>query len=93
MNIAELIGIRNEDDLNTLNGKEDLNAVEVNNDVIKADVAGKKERLLEMHQLLLNIDAQQRKPTWPALVDVPIRIDSTSNALEIDKEEYIYWSN
>jgi len=88
VNIAELIGIRNEDDLNTLSGVEDLKT-----DVIKTDVAGKKERLLEMYQLLLNIDAQQRKPIWPALVEFPLRIDSTSNALEIDEEEYIYWSN
>jgi len=88
VNIAELIGIRNEDDLNTLSGVEDLNA-----DVIKADVAWKKERLLEMYQLLLNVDSQQRKPIWPALVEFPLRIDSTSNALEIDEEEYIYWSN
>jgi len=93
VNIAVLIGIHNENDLKAMSGVDNFNAVDVDNVVVNADAAGKMERLLKMYQILLKIDSQQPKPTWPALVEIPVRIDSTSNVLETEEEEYVYWSN
>jgi arylsulfatase A-like enzyme len=47
----------------------------------------------EMLRLLATVDAEQRAPLWPSLLEGPIAIDHPLDAPERPDDEYIYWSN
>jgi len=51
------------------------------------------ERLAQMLAQLAAVDAQQRQPLWPSLLEGPVRIDHPSNAPGAPDDEYVYWAN
>ena len=57
------------------------------------DKKGIRRRLLEVYNILLLTDSQQKDPQWPALYQVPILIDKIEGSIINIDDEYIYWNN
>lgn len=55
--------------------------------------ATRPDKLAELKTKLAEIDAQQAKPIWPALLEAPIRIDQPLGRIYKPEEEYVYWAN
>ncbi len=51
------------------------------------------ERVARMLKMLDEHNAEQVNPSWPALVESPIRIDKTSKDPRSPDDDYIYWPN
>jgi hypothetical protein len=89
-NIAEQLGVRSIEDL------EALSSASTNQwqSVAAAEIeAGHHAVLVKIFKSLQQVDSQQSKPLWPALVEVPIRIDKTSNSIEEEGDEVVFWAN
>ena len=50
-------------------------------------------KVAELAAELATIDAEQAKPLWPALIEVPVLIDKPMGRPVLATDEYIYWSN
>ena len=50
-------------------------------------------KVAELATELAAIDAEQAKPLWPALIEVPVLIDKPMGRPVMATDEYIYWSN
>jgi arylsulfatase A-like enzyme len=55
--------------------------------------ANNPEKDKELFQLLASIDAQQRKPLWPSLLEAPLAIDHPLGVPDRPDDEYVYWAN
>jgi hypothetical protein len=65
-------------------------------DMIKNQIIDKesiRRRMLEVYNILLLTDSQQKDPQWPALYQVPILIDKIEGSIININDEYIYWDN
>jgi arylsulfatase A-like enzyme len=51
------------------------------------------DKLKELVALLGSIDAQQRKPLWPCLLEAALAIDHPMGVPDRPDDEYVYWSN
>jgi len=51
------------------------------------------EKLAELQARLDEIDAEQARPLWPALLEAPVFIDKPLDRAVDADDEYIYWSN
>lgn len=51
------------------------------------------QKVSELHALLAEIDAQQAKPLWPAVVEDPIFIDHPEGEPAKPGDDYVYWPN
>ena len=52
--------------------------------------AGRAERAAAQ---LAAVNAQQRKPLWPSLIEAPIAIDHPLGVPDSPDDEYVYWAN
>jgi len=50
-------------------------------------------KVAELATELAAIDAEQAKPLWPALIEVPVLIDKPMGRPVLATDDYIYWSN
>jgi arylsulfatase A-like enzyme len=50
-------------------------------------------KVAELAAALAKINAEQAKPLWPALIEVPVLIDKPLGRPVAKTDEYIYWSN
>jgi arylsulfatase A-like enzyme len=55
--------------------------------------ASNPDKAAELAAALAKIDAEQSKPLWPALIEVPVLIDKPLGRPVAKTDEYIYWSN
>ena len=55
--------------------------------------ASAPDKAAELAAVLAKIDAEQSKPLWPALIEVPVLIDKPLGQKMAETDEYIYWSN
>jgi len=55
--------------------------------------AANPAKVAELAAALGKIDAEQAKPLWPALIEVPVLIDKPLGRPITETDEYIYWSN
>jgi len=55
--------------------------------------ASRPDKLAELKTKLAEIDAEQVKPIWPALLEAPIRIDRPLGVPSRPDDEYVYWAN
>ena len=55
--------------------------------------ASAPDKAAELAAVLAKIDAEQAKPLWPALIEVPVLIDKPLGRPVAKTDEYIYWSN
>ena len=51
------------------------------------------DKVAELKAALAAIDAQQVKPIWPSLMDVPVFVDKPLGVPAAPGDEYIYWAN
>ena len=51
------------------------------------------DKVADLQKQLAAIDAEQVKPSWPSLLEGPVRIDSPLGTPVKKDEEYIYWAN
>ena len=58
------------------------------------DLSAKQpERVEELGAVLDAHDAKMPKPLWPALIELPVRIDLQENAPWRPNQPYVYWAN
>jgi arylsulfatase A-like enzyme len=50
-------------------------------------------KLAELKKVLEDINAEQAKPLWPALIEAPVWIDKPLGKPVAPQDTYIYWSN
>ena len=55
--------------------------------------ASTPDKVAELAAALAKINAEQAKPLWPALIEVPVLIDKPLGRPVAKTDEYIYWSN
>lgn len=55
--------------------------------------ASRPDKEAELLSQLARVDAEQRRPLWPSLLEGPIAIDHPLDTPERSGDEYIYWSN
>jgi len=55
--------------------------------------ASAPDKAAELAAVLAKIDAEQAKPLWPALIEVPVLIDKPLGRPVAKTDEDIYWSN
>jgi len=51
------------------------------------------ERVKELRAVLRSHDAEMPKPLWPALIELPVRIDVQESAPWRPNQPYVYWAN
>jgi arylsulfatase A-like enzyme len=55
--------------------------------------AANPAKVAELAAALAKINAEQAKPLWPALIEVPVLIDKPLGRPVAETDEWIYWSN
>lgn len=55
--------------------------------------AGEPEQVARLRAMIAAHEAQMPRPLWPALVEMPIRIDVPLNAPWKPDQDYVYWFN
>jgi arylsulfatase A-like enzyme len=55
--------------------------------------AAQPDKVAELKKVLADVDGQQSKPIWPALLEGAIAIDHPLNVPDKPDDEYIYWAN
>lgn len=49
--------------------------------------------IYNLYRKLNNLDVELSKPLWPSLIEVPILVDKTSQEVQSEDDEVIYWAN
>jgi arylsulfatase A-like enzyme len=68
---------------------------DLNNDPTEQEnlTAQQPERVAELRRILEAHNAEQREPSWPSRVEMPVSIDKTLADGPSPDDEYIYWPN
>lgn len=98
VNIAEQLQIQSMSEMQNILAADELRGVKGFHDKEDLKIIQRGNRtdqmiLLELFQRLLHMDSKQHEALWPALVEVPLLVDKTSNSNECEGDEYIYWAN
>ena len=87
-NIAEQLNIHSVSDMRKFvvgEGKKNQGADTTGEDAAAA--------ISKVFQMLEELNAEQRPPLWPSLIEIPLLVDKTSNSQECPGDEYVYWAN